>query len=382
MTTSVQPHELAVETLCVHAGAAPDAATGAIAPPIHLSTTFERDPDGGYARGYKYSREGTPNRTALESCVAALERGRDALAFASGLSAAYAAFDLVAPGERIVAPTHGYFGALEQLRALVRARGVTVDFVDMSDAAAVATALATPARLVWLETPANPVLGISDIAAIAALAHRQGAIVACDNTFATPLCQRPLELGADLVIHSATKYFGGHSDVLGGLIVVGERTDLAHRLREWQALAGAVLAPFDCWLVRRSLSTLALRVRQQCASAYTLAQRLQSHPAVECVLYPGLASHPGHAVACRQMRGGFGAVLSLLVRGDAGRAMAVTTRTQLFKRATSLGGVESLIEHRASVEGPASPTPANLLRLSIGIEDANDLYRDLDRALA
>lgn len=381
MSTRTPSFESGESTRCVHAGAAPDPATGAIASPIHLSTTFERDADGGYRRGYKYSREGTPNRDALEACVAELEGGSAAFAFGSGLAATLAVFELVAPGERIVAPVHGYYGALEQLRTIIAGRGIAVDFIDMSDPAAVAAAFEKPARLAWIETPANPVMGITDIADVVARAHRAGALVGCDNTFATPICQRPLELGADIVMHSATKYLGGHSDVLGGIVVVGDRPELVTRLRTWQALSGGVLAPFDCWLVRRSISTLALRVRAQCANAATLAARLETHPAIERVLYPGLASHPGHAIARRQMPGGYGAMLSILVRGDAAHAIAVAARTELFRRATSLGAVESLIEHRASIEGPSSPTPKNLLRLSVGIEDADDLWRDLVRAL-
>jgi cystathionine gamma-synthase len=369
-------------TTCVHAANVPDPATGAIAPPIHLATTFERDADGGYSRGYRYGREGTPNRAALEECVAALEGGVAALAFASGLAANLAIFEQLAAGARVVAARQCYYGTQKQLREIVTRRGIEVDFVDATDTAALARAVDPRTRLVWVETPANPLLSLTDLAAAAEIAHASGALLVCDSTFATPFCQRPFEWGADLVVHSGTKYLGGHSDVLSGLVVVHRDEALAARLREYQRLGGAVLAPFDCWLLRRSLSTLGLRMRQQCANAHTLANWLSDHPRVERVLYPGLAGHPGHALAQRQMSGGFGAMLSILVRGERERAMAVAARTHLFRRATSLGGVESLIEHRASIEGPGSIAPENLLRLSVGIEDPLDLIADLDAALA
>ena len=369
-------------TRCVHSAQAADAATGAIAAPIHLSTTFERDADGGYPRGYRYSREGTPNRAALEACVADLEGGTAAVAFGSGLAANMSVLELLAPGDRIVAGREGYHGTHRQLREIVTRRGVTVEFVDATDAAAIDRAVDARTRLVWVESPANPLLSLTDIARAAEIAHAQGARLVCDSTFATPYCQRPFDCGADLVVHSGTKYFGGHSDVLSGFVVVREDRDLAERLLEWQALAGAVLAPFDCWLLRRSIMTLGLRMQRQCANAAELATWLAGHRAVERTLYPGLPGHAGHAIALRQMPGGFGAMISICVRGDEAHALGVAARTRLFRRATSLGGVESLIEHRASVEGPSSGTPRNLLRLSIGIEDVSDLRADLAQALA
>jgi cystathionine gamma-synthase len=371
-----------LNTECVHAAHLPDAVTGALAQPIHLSTTFERDADGSYPRGYRYSREGTPNREALEACVAILERGTAAIAFASGLAANMAVLELLRAGDRVLAPLEAYHGTLRQLRTYVRERGVEVHFADFRDPSAVEAGLQQGARLLWIETPANPLLSITDLAAISALGRRAGAWVVCDNTFATPICQRPFDYGVDLVIHSATKYFGGHSDVMGGVVVVREDASLLERLRNWQVLAGAVLAPFDCWLLRRSLATLALRVRAQCASALTLAQFLADHDDVERVFYPGLPRHPGHALALAQMPGGFGAVLSFCVRGGRDAALDTAARTRLLRRATSLGGVESLIEHRASIEGPGSLTPQNLLRVSIGIEDSADLIEDLSQALA
>lgn len=313
--------------------------------------------------------------------MAGLEGGRAAFAFASGLAASLAVFEQLNPGDRVVAPIEGYHGTLNQLRTIIAARGITVQLVDTTRPQVLEAALSQPTRLLWLETPANPLLSITDLTHAVAAARSAGALVACDNTFATPVCQRPLELGADIVVHSGTKYLGGHSDVLSGVVVVRDDAALCERLRTWQTLSGAVLAPFDCWLLRRSIVTLALRVRQQNASALAIARALETHPRVDRLLYPGLASHPGHATATRQMPGGYGAMLALCVRGGREEAMAVAARVRLFRRATSLGGAESLIEHRASIEGPTSTTPQNLLRLSVGIEDAADLLRDLTRAL-
>jgi len=370
------------ETLSVHVGRDIDANSGAVTPPLHLSTTFERDADGGYARGYSYVRPDNPTRRALEHCLAALEGGADATCYASGVAASLAVFSLMRPGQRIVAPIEAYHGTHKQLRDLIAPMGVRCDFIDMTDAAKVATALEEPAQLVWIETPSNPMLKLSDIAAILARAHRHGAWVCCDNTFATPVWQRPLQLGADLVMHSSTKYFGGHSDVMGGVVIAREKGELAARLRDYQATAGSVPSPFDCWLLRRSLTTLSCRVRAQSDTAQRIAQFLSQHAAVAQVLYPSLPSHPGHELAARQMQGGFGAVLSFCVHGGQNQAFAVVNAVQLFKRATSLGGVESLIEHRASIEGPHTVTPPSLLRLSIGLEHVDDLIADLAQALS
>jgi cystathionine gamma-synthase len=370
-----------LNTLCVHAAHSPDTAVGSIAEPIYLSTTFERDADGAYPRGYRYSREGTPNRTALESCVAALEGGIGAVAFASGLAANMAVLDLLAAQDRLVAPLEAYYGSKKQFSEVSRHRGASLEFVDFRDPAAVKAAVAAGARLVWVETPTNPLLNVMDLELAASTGHGAGALVVCDNTFATPVCQRPFRFGVDLVVHSATKYLGGHSDVLGGVVVVRQDEALLERLRDWQRTAGAPLAPFDSWLLRRSIATLALRVRAQCQGALRVAEFLAAHPAVERVLYPGLASHPGHALATAQMPGGYGAVLSVCLGGGAEAALRVASRTRLFTRATSLGGVESLIEHRASIEGPGSRTPQNLLRLSVGVEEPEDLVEDLAQAL-
>src|SRR5262245_22505045 len=373
-----------LNTLCVHTAHAPDATTGAVAAPIHLSTTFERNADGSYPRGYRYSREGTPNRTALEACIASLEGGAGAAAFASGLAANMAVLEFLGAGDVLVASQEGYYGSLSQFRVFAQRRGAHIEFLDLGDRAAVEAALAERggrARLLWIETPTNPLLNIVDLRQLVAMGHKAGALVVCDNTFATPVCQRPFEFGVDIVVHSATKYFGGHSDVLSGVVVVRESGEVLEALHQWQQMAGAALAPFDCWLLRRSLATLALRVRAQCAGALEVAGFLAQHGGIERVCYPGLPEHPGHAIAAAQMTGGFGAMLSVCVAGGEAAAMRVAGRTRLFARATSLGGVESLIEHRASIEGPGSLAPANLLRLSVGIEEPQDLIEDLAQAL-
>lgn len=370
-----------LNTQCVHAAHSPDTAVGAVAEPIYLSTTFERDADGGYPRGYRYSREGTPNRAAVESCLAALEDGIGAVAFASGLATNMAVLDLLAAGERLVATHEAYYGSVLQFAEVARRRGASLELVDFRDQAALKTAVADGARLVWIETPTNPLLNITDLRLAAAIGHAAGALVVCDNTFATPVCQRPFRFGVDVVIHSATKYLGGHSDVLSGAVVVREDAALLERLRGWQRMAGAPLAPFDSWLLRRSIATLGLRVRAQCHGALKVAEFLATHPAVERVLYPGLTTHPGHELAAAQMHGGYGGVLSVCIVGGAEAALRVAGRTRLFTRATSLGGVESLIEHRASIEGPRSRAPQNLLRLSVGIEEPEDLVEDLAQAL-
>ena len=370
-----------LETLAIHAGRAPDPTTGAVREPIHLATTFERGADGGYPQGYSYTRAGNPNRAALEQAVAALEGGGEAMAFASGSAATLAAFTLAAQGGRVVCSADCYHGTAKQLRELLPRWGGRAEFVDTTDLDAVRRALEPGATLLWVETPSNPLLRVSDLAGLAELAHARGALLGCDNTFASPVLQQPLALGADLVMHSSTKYLGGHSDVLGGVVVLPAGSRLIDPLRDFQATGGGVPSPFDCWLLLRSLATLPLRVRQQSANALEVARFLAADSRVERVHYPGLGQHPGHALAARQMHDGFGAVVSLQVPGGAAEALAVAGRVQLFTRATSLGGVESLVEHRASVEGPHTQTPQNLLRLSIGLEAAADLIEDLDAAL-
>jgi cystathionine gamma-synthase len=369
-----------IETISVRVGRDIEPATGEVAPAVHLSTTYERDIDGEFSRGFSYIRPDNPGRRALEQCIAALEGGADATAYASGSAASLAVFSLLRPGEHVIAPIEVYHGTAKQLRDIVGPMSVSFSFVDMTNNEAVRKALTDRTRLVWIETPSNPMLNISDIETIADLAHGRGALVCVDNTFATPVWQKPLELGADLVMHSSTKYFGGHSDVMGGAVVARDRGGLSDQLRDYQGTAGNVPSPFDCWLVRRSLTTLACRVRAQTHTAARLAQFLHRHRSVERVFYPGLESHPGHELARKQMSG-FGAMLSFCVRGGRDEAFAVTGRTKLFTRATSLGGVESLIEHRKSVEGPHSVTPESLLRVSVGLENVEDLIADLDEAL-
>lgn len=370
-----------IETVAVHAGHEIDPTSGAVMPPIQLSTTFERNRDGSYTDNNVYSRSGNPNRKALETCLALLEGGQVALAFASGLAAVTALFQALATGDHIIVPGDVYFGTGKVARELFGPWGLACTTVDMTDLDQVAAAMRPNTKLIWVETPSNPLLKITDIAAISALAHYHGARCVVDNTLPSPICQRPLAHGADLVMHSTTKYLGGHSDLTGGALIGREDDSFFQRIRLIQQLGGAVPSPFDCWLLRRSISTLPYRMRGHCENAQKLAAFLVTHPAVAAVYYPGLAEHPGHALAQKQMSG-FGGLLSILVQGDAARALAVAGRVQLFTQATSLGGVESLIEHRYSVEGPASRTPSTLLRLSIGLENVEDLIADLDRALA
>ena len=368
------------ETLAVHAARTPDPTSGAVAAPIQLSTTFERAADGSYPQGYYYGRTDNPTRRALEQAIAALEGGADALCFASGSAASMAAFSLLAPGDHVIAPVECYHGTLKQLQEFVAPIGVQVSLVETWDAQAVESAWTSATRMLWIETPSNPRLFITDIAASAALARAHRALLACDSTFATPVLQQPLGFGADIVMHSTTKFLAGHSDVTGGALIVRAAGQTLDRLRQYQMQAGAVPSPFDCWLLRRSLMTLHHRVRAQVESAAAIATFLAGHPRIERVFYPGLATHPGHALAARQMSG-FGSMISVTIRGGAEDALAVAAGARLFTRATSLGSVESLIEHRASMEGPATRTPPNLLRLSIGLEHPDDLVADLERAL-
>jgi cystathionine gamma-synthase len=370
-----------IETLSVHVGREVDERTGAVAPPMHLSTTFERDVDGEYSRGFSYTRPDNPSRRDLEQCIAALEGGEDATTYASGSAASLAVFSLLRPGDHVIAPIEVYHGTAKQLRDITGPMGVKYTFVDMTNVDKVREALTSETRLLWIETPSNPMLNISDIETLAELGHGRGAMVCVDNTFATPIWQRPFDLGADLVMHSSTKYFGGHSDVMGGAVVTRDRGGLSERFRDYQATAGGVPSAFDCWLIRRSLTTLSCRVRAQSETAERLAKFLARHKHVERVFYPGLETHPNHALARKQMSG-FGAMLSFCVKGGRDEAFSLAARLKLFIRATSLGGVESLIEHRASVEGPHTVTPQNLLRVSVGLEHADDLIGDLDQALA
>ncbi|WP_228037695.1 aminotransferase class V-fold PLP-dependent enzyme [Nodosilinea sp. LEGE 06152] len=367
------------DTQAIHSGRGIDSATGALTAPIHLSTTFERDADGSYPRGYVYGRSGNPNRDALEKALTDLEQGADTVTFASGSAATFSLLQALGPSDHVIAPQSVYFGVQQMLSQIFAPWGLSYTLVDTTDLAAVAEALRPNTRLVLIETPSNPQLAVTDIRAIADLAHQANAYLACDNTIASPVLQTPLALGADFVIHATTKYLAGHGDVIGGAVVTRELNPLFEQLRLVQTIGGVVPSPFDCWLTLRGLQTLPLRVRAQTQAAQTIATWLVQHPAVEQVLYPGLPGHPGHAIAQQQMQG-FGGLLSFLVKGDQETAMAVAAKTHLIARATSFGSPHSTIEHRASIEKGTQTAP-NLLRLSIGLEQVDNLIADLDQAL-
>jgi cystathionine gamma-synthase len=371
--------QMKIETLAVHAGQRVDPGTGAISPPIHLSTTFERDVEGTYSRGFMYTRNNNPNRQALEEGITALEGGAVAAAFASGTGASSAIFQALRPDDHVLAHVDAYYGTTRLLREIFLRWRLEADFVDMSDLASVKKAIRPETKLAWMETPSNPLLKIVDLAAVTKIVHDAGALCVCDNTWA-PTLQRPFDLGADFIMHSTTKYFGGHCDVLGGIIVAKTESDLFKRIRGIQYEGGGVPSPFDCWLILRGMRTLPWRMRAHSENASRVALFLSQHPKSACVHYPGLTAHPGHEIAKRQMSM-FGGMLSFEVKGGRDAAMKVSTSTKIFTRATSLGGVESLIEHRASIEGPGSKSPEGLLRLSIGLENADDLIEDLDQAL-
>lgn len=370
------------DTLLAQAGGGIDEVTGGVIHPIQPSTTFVRDPDNQYRRGHAYARDDSPTGLPAERVLAALEGGEEALLFASGMAAVTAVFQALDPGDHVLVPRVIYWGLRKWLLETGTRWGLRVEAVDTTNTDAVRAALRPgETRLLWLETPANPTWEVSDIAALAELAHAAGARLAVDSTVPTPLLTRPLALGADVVMHAATKYLNGHSDVVAGALVTARRDEFWARVRTIRHDQGAILGPFEAWLLVRGMRTLHLRVRAACASAMHLAAALQHHPRIERVLYPGLPTHRGHTLAARQMAGGFGGMLSVLVRGGESSAIAAAANVQVWKRATSLGGVESLIEHRASVEGAGSPAPANLLRLSVGIEAWEDLLADLDQAL-
>lgn len=350
-----------------------------IAPPIHLSTTFERGADGSYPGGRVYARDGSPAYDDAETVIRELEGGRAAALFSSGMAAASAVLQSLAPGQRVVAPENMYWALRGWMQKFAQQWQLQLDFYAGQEG--LVQALATPAHLVWVETPANPTWELTDIAVAARLAHGAGARLVVDSTVPTPVLTRPLALGADLVMHSATKYLNGHSDVVAGVLVTREEDDFWQRIKTVRALGGATLGPFEAWLLARGLRTLFVRVRAACANAARIAEHFSHHPRVHQVLYPGLPDHPGHDIAVRQMQGGFGGMLSLRVVGGEAAARATAARVQVFHRATSLGSVESLIEHRATVEGPGSRCPVDLLRLSIGLEHGDDLIADLEQAL-
>jgi cystathionine gamma-synthase len=369
-------------TLAAQAQGAADPATGALIPPLHVSSTYLRDADNQYRRGLSYGRADNPTVAHAEALLNELEGGAGCLLFASGMAAATAVFQALQPGDHVLAPKVMYWGLRHWLLTFAQPWGLAVDLVEMSEPGALAAAIRPGAtRLVWIETPANPTWAITDIAAAAEIAHRAGARLAVDGTAATPVLSRPLALGADLVMHSATKYLNGHSDLVAGALVTARDDAFWQRLVALRHDAGAILGPFEAWLLLRGMRTLYLRVERASASAQFLAERLRAHPRIAAVLYPGLPGHPGHEIAARQMEGGFGGMLSIRVEGGEAAAIATAAKVQVWQRATSLGGVESLIEHRASIEGPGTPVPADLLRLSVGIEHPDDLLADLAQAL-
>ncbi len=359
-----------------------DEHTRAVTPPIHVSTTYLRDEDNQYRSGRVYARADNPAFDQAEAVINALEGGHQALLFASGMAAATAVFQALAPGDHVLAPKVMYWSLRNWLLTFATQWGLQVELIDMTSPAAVQAAVRPgQTKLVWVETPANPLWTITDIQATAQIAHAAGALLAVDSTVATPLLTRPLALGADLVMHAATKYLNGHSDLIAGVLVVREDSEYWQRVRKVRAQLGGTLGSFESWLLLRGMRTLHLRVRAACASAQRVAEHFHGHPLVAEVLYPGLPGCQGHAVAQAQMQGGFGGMLSIRARGGEAAAIAVAAKTQLWKRATSLGGTESLIEHRASVEGAGTPAPADLLRLSVGVEDGADLIQDLEQAL-
>ena len=376
-------------TLAIHAGQSPDPSTGAVMPPIYATSTYAQTSPGVH-QGFEYSRTHNPTRFAYERCVAELEGGSRGFAFASGMAATATILELLDSGDHVVAMDDLYGGSFRLFeRVRRRSAGLDFSFVDMTDPALFEAALTPKTKLVWIETPTNPLLKIVDIAAIAAIAHRHGALVVVDNTFASPMLQRPLQLGADIVMHSATKYLNGHSDMVGGMVVVGDDADLAERMAFLQNSAGAVQGPFDSFLALRGLKTLHLRMKAHCENAQAIAEFLQGHDAVKDVIYPGLASHPQHELARRQMDG-FGGMVSFRLKGGFEAAKRFCERTRLFTLAESLGGVESLVNHPAVMTHASVPVETrarlgigdDLVRLSVGVETVDDLRADVDAALS
>ena len=352
-----------------------------VSTPIYLSSTYKRNNDGSYSNDLVYSRANNPNRAIVENSIAQLEKGAYAIAFSSGMAAVSAIIQSLKAGDHIILPDDIYFAIKKLMDEVYAPWNITYDLVNMVDLKAVEKAIQPTTSLIWVETPSNPQLKISDIEAVSKIAHKNNAICVVDNTWLTPVFQNPLALGADIVVHSTTKYFGGHSDVIGGCVVLNNEA-INMKLKAIQALSGAVPAPFDCWLIARGIQTLHLRVTKQTENAFKLAQFLENHSKVEKVLYPGLKSHPQHLTAKKQQHNGYGAMLSVLIKATKENTIKLSTQLQLFTLATSLGGVESLVEHRKSVEGETSPTPDNLLRVSVGIEHIDDLINDWEQALA
>jgi cystathionine gamma-synthase len=378
----MQPKHLRPETLAIHAGNFEDNSRS-VTNPIVLSTTFERGEDGiSLPGGYLYNRYDNPNRHALEDKLAALENGAQAITFASGLTAAMAVMQTLGTGSHVILPDDIYFGVRNIIATLYERWGLSLTAVDMSNPKNVQKAIQKNTKLIWMETPSNPRLKLCDITAIAEIAKAKNILTACDNTWGTPYFQRPLELGVDISMHSTTKYLGGHCDILGGALIFREKNETSEFIKNYQTIGGAVPSPFDCWLLCRSLATFPARMPIHAKNAQTLANFLTTHPKIETVLFPGLKTDPYHKVAKKQMKNGFGGMLSILVKGGQESALKLTKNLEIFTHATSLGGVESLIEHRKSVEGIHSASPDNLLRVSVGLENVNDLIDDFTQALS
>lgn len=369
------------ETIAVHGSHLKDETAGAIAAPVYLTTTFERALDGTYPKGHMYSRNSNPNRTALEKGLAALEGASRGFAFGSGLAAVNAVFQCLKSGDHILMPEVGYYASYKLAEEILGPWGLEVTQVDMTDLAKVEKAVQKNTQLIWAETPANPMLSITDIKGLASIAQKHKLKLGVDNTLGTPVLQNPIALGADIVMHATTKYIGGHSDIMGGAVLLKEDDEWAKRIERVQILMGATPNPLDCYLLARGLKTLPLRMREHSANALELAKRLEKHPKVEKVHYPGLESHPQHALAKVQMPQGFSGMIALQVKTGETETREMAGKLQIFQQATSLGGVESLVEHRKSIEGPQSTTPGNLLRFSIGLEHVDDLWADLEQAL-
>ncbi|MDQ2815740.1 MAG: PLP-dependent aspartate aminotransferase family protein [Actinomycetota bacterium] len=378
----MEDRPVSAETLAAQALGEADPVTGALAPAITLATNYEQRPDGSYPQGRVYTRADNPTSEQAERLLGALEGGAGCALFGSGMAAATAVFQSLLPGDHVLVSRVLYWGVRKWLAEFALTWGLDVEFADLTDLDIVAAAIRPGrTRLLWVETPANPMWEITDLAAVCGLAHAAGVRVAADNTVATPVHTRPFEHGADLVVHSASKYLNGHGDVLAGAVLTARRDPFWERVRSWRRTAGAMPGPFEAWLLQRGMRTLYLRVHRSSQTALAIATHFRDHPALSAVLYPGLPGHPGHVVAARQMEGGFGGMLSIRLAGGAGHALAVLSQVRVFKRATSLGGVESLIEHRRSGEGPSSPVPDDLLRISAGIESPADLIADLETAL-
>ncbi len=370
------------ETIAVHGSHLKDETAGAIAAPVFLTTTFERALDGTYPKGHMYSRNSNPNRTALEKGLTALEGASRGFAFGSGLAAVNSVFQCLQSGDHILMPEVGYYASYKLAEEILGPWGLEVTQVDMTDLAAVEKAVQKNTKLIWAETPANPMLSITDIKGLSIIAKKHGLKLGVDNTLGTPVLQNPIAQGADIVMHATTKYIGGHSDIMGGAVLLKEDDEWAKRIERVQILMGATPNPLDCYLLARGLKTLPLRMREHSANALELAKRLEKHPKVERVHYPGLESHPQHALAKAQMPQGFSGMIALQVKTGEIETREMAGKLQIFQQATSLGGVESLVEHRKSIEGPQSTTPGNLLRFSIGLEHVDDLWADLEQALA